>query len=80
MYDVMMPQWGMDMTEGTILKWLVKEGDRVEKGTPLAEIEIAKATNELESPVAGVVAKLVVEEEETVHIRGLLAIIDDAEG
>ena len=77
MYDVKMPQWGMDMTEGTILKWLIEEGDRVEKGTPIAEIEIAKATNELESPVSGVVVKLVAAEEETVHIQGLLAIIDE---
>jgi pyruvate/2-oxoglutarate dehydrogenase complex dihydrolipoamide acyltransferase (E2) component len=67
----------MDMTEGTILKWLKQAGDRIEKGEPLAEIEIAKAVNTLESPVAGTVTKLVAGVEETVHVQGLIAIIED---
>ena len=40
--NVMLPQWGMNMEDGTLLKWLVKEGDEVSKGQPLVEIETAK--------------------------------------
>ena len=76
MIEVKMPQWGMNMTEGTIVKWFKQEGDRVEKGEPLAEIEIAKAVNSLESPVAGVIAKLVAQEGETVHVQHVIAIIN----
>ena len=76
MFEVRMPQWGMNMTEGTILKWFKQPGERVEKGEPLAEIEIAKAVNTLESPVTGVITKLVANAEETVPVQGLMAVID----
>jgi len=74
--EVKMPQWGMNMTEGTILKWFKQPGERVEKGEPLAEIEIAKAVNTLESPVSGVVKQLVANVEETIPVQGIVAIID----
>ena len=76
MIEVKMPQWGMNMTEGTILKWFKQPGERVEKGEPLAEIEIAKAVNTLESPVSGVVKQLVANVEETIPVQGIVAIID----
>ena len=66
----------MNMTEGTILKWFKQPGERVEKGEPLAEIEIAKAVNTLESPVSGVVKQLVANVEETIPVQGIVAIID----
>ena len=77
MYEVKMPQWGMDMTEGTIVRWLKQEGEFVAKGEGLAEIELAKASNTLESPVAGVITKLTANADETVLVQGLLAIIDE---
>ena len=77
MFEVKLPQWGMNMTEGTIVKWFKQVGDRVEKGEPLAEIEIAKAVNELESPITGVITKLVAGEGETIHVQHVIAIINE---
>jgi pyruvate/2-oxoglutarate dehydrogenase complex dihydrolipoamide acyltransferase (E2) component len=76
-FEVRMPQWGMNMTEGTIIKWFKEVGERIEKGEPLAEVEIAKAIQPLESPVAGVVTKLVANIDETILVQGVIAIIDD---
>lgn len=52
-----MPKLGMDMSEGTIVKWLKQEGEPVEKGEPLAEIETDKSTVEVESPGSGVLLR-----------------------
>jgi pyruvate/2-oxoglutarate dehydrogenase complex dihydrolipoamide acyltransferase (E2) component len=76
MFEVRMPQWGMDMTEGTIVQWLKQPGDCIKKGEPLAQIETAKALNTLESPVAGIVARLVAPVDEQIPVQGLIAIID----
>ena len=57
-----MPKLGMDMEEGTIVKWLKAEGDKVEKGEPIAEIETDKSTVEVESPASGTVLKLLIAE------------------
>ncbi len=51
--DVIMPSLGFDMTEGTLARWLVKEGERVEKGQAIAEIETEKASVEIEATVSG---------------------------
>ena len=77
MFEVRMPQWGMNMTEGTVTQWLKKEGERVEKGEPLVEIEIAKAIDTLPSPVSGVVTKLVASVNDTVPVQGLIAVIEE---
>ena len=53
-----MPKLGMDMEEGTVVRWIKKEGETVQKGEPLAEIETDKSTVEVESPLSGVVLKL----------------------
>jgi pyruvate/2-oxoglutarate dehydrogenase complex dihydrolipoamide acyltransferase (E2) component len=74
-FEVKMPQWGMNMTEGTILQWLKQLGEPVKKGEPLVEIEIAKAVNTLESPVTGVITKLVANVNDTVPVQGVIAII-----
>ena len=57
-----MPKLGMDMEEGAIAKWLKAEGDTVEKGEPIAEIETDKSTVEVESPTSGTVLKLLIAE------------------
>jgi 2-oxoglutarate dehydrogenase E2 component (dihydrolipoamide succinyltransferase) len=71
-----MPQWGMGMTEGTVVRWLKAEGDTVEKDEPIVEVETAKANGEVEAPVAGTLTKLIAEEDEEVPVQGLLAIIE----
>jgi pyruvate/2-oxoglutarate dehydrogenase complex dihydrolipoamide acyltransferase (E2) component len=76
-FEVRMPQWGMSMTEGTIVKWFKQAGERVAKGDPLAEIEIAKAVNTLESPVTGTITKLVAQVDEAIPVQGVIAIIDE---
>ena len=77
MFEVKMPQWGMNMTEGTIVRWLKQPGDAIEKGEPFAEIEIAKAINTLESPVAGIVTKLVANVNDTIPVQGVIAVIGE---
>jgi pyruvate dehydrogenase E2 component (dihydrolipoamide acetyltransferase) len=72
---VYLPIWGLQMEEGKVVKWLVSEGDRVEKGDLLVEIETEKITNVVESPAAGILARIVAREGEVVKITGLLAVI-----
>lgn len=62
----LMPKLGMDMTEGSVVNWLKKEGETVKKGEPLAEIETDKSSVEVESPAEGIVLKIYVQAEETV--------------
>jgi pyruvate dehydrogenase E2 component (dihydrolipoamide acetyltransferase) len=73
--EIVLPQWGMEMQDGTIVKWLKKEGDTVEEGEPIVEIETAKLQTELESTASGILARIVAQEGEIVPIRGLLAVI-----
>lgn len=72
---VYLPIWGMQMEEGRVVKWLVSEGDLVEKGDLLVEIETEKITNVVESPASGILAKIIAKEEGVVKITGLLAVI-----
>lgn len=58
---VLMPQIGMTMTEGTIDRWIVADGEKVEKGQPLLEISTEKLTNEIEAPATGIL-KIIVPE------------------
>ncbi|MCI0441451.1 MAG: E3 binding domain-containing protein, partial [Chloroflexi bacterium] len=73
--NVLLPQWGMNMEEGLLVKWLVKEGDAVEAGQPLVEVETAKINSELEAPVSGVVAHIMAGEGETVKVGELVVVI-----
>ena len=72
---VYLPIWGMQMEEGKVVKWLVSEGERVDKGEPLVEIETEKITNVVESPTTGIIARIVAKEDEVIKITGLLAVI-----
>ncbi len=78
--EVVMPQMGESVVEGTVAKWLVKEGDRVKEDQPLAEISTDKVDTEIPSPGAGVIAKLLVAEGETVAVGARLALIELAGG
>ena len=75
--EVVLPQWGMEMQDGVIVRWLKQVGDSVQEGEPLVEIETAKIQTELESTVSGVLDRIVAQEGEIVPIRGLLCVIAD---
>ena len=72
---VLLPQWSMGMSEGTVIAWKKKIGDPVTEGDILAEIETEKVTQELESPATGVLAEILVEEKQEAKVRTALAII-----
>ncbi len=72
---VIMPQLGESVVEGTITKWLVKEGDTVNRYDPLLEVSSDKVDTEVPSPVDGTILKIVVPEGETVHAGTLIALI-----
>ncbi|MGP9806343.1 biotin/lipoyl-containing protein [Paracoccus sp. NSM] len=74
--EVLLPQWGMGMSEGTVTGWLKKVGDRVEEDEPLAEIEAEKATQELESPASGTLTEILVPEGQEAKVRTVIAIIE----
>lgn len=73
--DVILPKWGLTMEDGTVVAWHVSVGDRVNEGDVLAEVETEKVENELLAPCDGIVAKILVEEEETVDVGTVLAVI-----
>ena len=72
---IIMPKTGMAMEEGTILEWLVKEGDTVSIGDPVAEIETDKATMELESDYSGQILKIMHPEGTVVPVIEVIAYI-----
>jgi len=80
MTSVKMPQLGETVVEGTILKWLKKEGERVELDEPLLEISTDKVDTEVPSSVAGVLAKILVREGQTVKVGTDLAEIEAGDG
>ncbi len=79
MTSIQMPQLGETIIEGTILKWLKKEGESIETDEPLFEISTDKVDTEVPSPVTGVVTKILVAEGETVPVGTHLAEIDSGE-
>src|ERR1700747_3769406 len=74
--DVIMPQMGESIFEGTITKWLKKPGDKIERDEPLFEISTDKVDAEIPSPTAGVLKEIKVNEGQTVPIQTVLAVID----
>jgi pyruvate dehydrogenase E2 component (dihydrolipoamide acetyltransferase) len=79
MADVVMPQMGESIAEGTIVRWIKKVGDAVERDEPLFEISTDKVDAEIPSPVAGVVTEIRAREGETVPVNSVVAIIGPAE-
>ncbi|MGD0868355.1 MAG: 2-oxoglutarate dehydrogenase, E2 component, dihydrolipoamide succinyltransferase [Bryobacteraceae bacterium] len=80
MTDVVMPQMGESIVEGTLTKWLKKAGDRVERDEPLFEISTDKVDTEIPSPAAGTLAEVLVEEGQTVGINTVVARIAEEDG
>jgi pyruvate dehydrogenase E2 component (dihydrolipoamide acetyltransferase) len=80
-FSVQMPALGESVTEGTVTRWLKQVGDTVEVDEPLLEVSTDKVDTEIPSPAAGVLQKIVAEEDETVEVGAELAVIgDSAEG
>jgi 2-oxoglutarate dehydrogenase E2 component (dihydrolipoamide succinyltransferase) len=77
MTDVVMPQMGESIVEGTLTKWLKKPGERVERDEPLFEISTDKVDTEIPSPAAGTLSEVLVEEGKTVGINTVVARIDN---
>ena len=78
--DVVMPQMGESIAEGTLSKWLKKLGDEVKRDEPLFEISTDKVDAEIPSPTAGVLAEIKVQEGQTVPVQTLVAVIETEKG
>jgi pyruvate dehydrogenase E2 component (dihydrolipoamide acetyltransferase) len=78
--DVLMPQMGESITEGTITKWLKKVGDNVQRDEPIFEISTDKVDAEIPSPVAGILTEIKVKEGATVQINTIVAVIGGGAG
>ena len=73
--DVVMPQMGVSVSEGTITKWLKQQGETIAADEPLLEISTDKVDTEVPSPGSGVVSQILVQEGETVEVGTKLAVI-----
>src|SRR5689334_2367187 len=73
--DVVMPQMGESIAEGTIVRWIKKVGDKVDRDEPLFEISTDKVDAEIPSPAAGVLSEMGAQEGETVPVSSVVAVI-----
>ncbi len=76
--EVVMPQMGESITEGTLTKWLKKPGDAVERDEPLFEISTDKVDAEIPSPAAGVLGEIKIQEGATVQVNTVVCTINEA--
>src|SRR5882672_11550313 len=76
--DVVMPQMGESIAEGTIVRWIKKVGDAVERDEPLFEISTDKVDAEIPSPAAGVITEIRANEGQTVEVNTVVAVIGEA--
>lgn len=74
--EVLLPQWGMGMSEGSIVRWLKQVGDQVTEDEALAEVEAEKVEETLEAPATGTLVEILVAEGATVEVRTVVAIIE----
>jgi pyruvate/2-oxoglutarate dehydrogenase complex dihydrolipoamide acyltransferase (E2) component len=74
--EFLMPKFGEVMEEGKLIEWIKKEGDAVEKGEVVLEIETDKANTDVESTATGIIQKILVQEGETVAVNTPLALIE----
>lgn len=73
--EVILPKWGLTMEEGVVRAWFKREGDAVSADEVIGEVETDKITNELVAPVSGILAKILVQADETVEVGVVLALI-----
>ncbi|NCX64083.1 MAG: dihydrolipoamide succinyltransferase, partial [Actinobacteria bacterium] len=77
MSEVVLPALGESVTEGTVTRWLKKVGDTVAVDEPLVEVSTDKVDTEIPSPVAGVLQQILVQEDETIEVGAVLAVVGD---
>ena len=78
--SVTMPRLGESVTEGTVTRWLKKEGERVEVDEPLLEVSTDKVDTEIPSPAAGTLLEIKVQQDDTAEVGAALAVIGVAGG
>src|SRR6476620_4269938 len=78
--DVVMPQMGVSVSEGTVTRWLKQEGERVEADEPLLEISTDKVDTEVPSPASGTLTQILIQEGETVDVGTKLGQIGGSAG
>src|SRR5438552_2991626 len=71
--DVVMPQMGESIAEGTVVRWIKKPGDKVDRDEPLLEISTDKVDAEIPSPAAGTLSEILVQEGQTVAVNSVVA-------
>jgi pyruvate/2-oxoglutarate dehydrogenase complex dihydrolipoamide acyltransferase (E2) component len=76
--DVRLPQWGMGMQEGTIIRWHKRVGDAVVEDEVIADVETPKAEAELEAPATGVIVRILAVEGAVVPVNDVVAVIAEA--
>ena len=74
--EVLLPQWGMGMSEGTVASWLKKVGDHVKEEVGFVEPQPNNPTQELESPATGILSEILVQEGQEAQVRSVIAIIE----
>ena len=75
-FTMVLPQYGMGMQDGEIVRWLKKVGERVEEGENLVEVEAAKTTVEVPAPVSGTLLRILADSGDTVDVRAAIAVIE----
>src|ERR671933_1278783 len=78
--EVVMPQMGESIAEGTITRWLKKVGEHVERDEPLFEISTDKVDAEIPSPASGTLTEIKFQEGATVEVNTVVAVLDGADG
>ncbi|MFT3803863.1 MAG: acetoin dehydrogenase dihydrolipoyllysine-residue acetyltransferase subunit [Burkholderiaceae bacterium] len=76
---IVMPKWGLEMREGTVQDWLVREGQRIEVGTALVDVETDKIANSVEAPDAGLLRRIVAQTGETLPVKALLGVLAETD-
>src|SRR4030043_2133321 len=76
-FEFKFPDIGEGLTEGEIVRWLVKEGDEIKEGQPLVEVETDKALAEIPSPRAGVILKILAKEKEVVKVGQVIVVFGE---
>ena len=77
--DMVLPQLGESVSEGTVSKWFVKEGDTVKKDQPVVSIATDKADSDLPAPVTGRIVRLIATEGATLPVKSLLCQIEEGD-
>jgi pyruvate dehydrogenase E2 component (dihydrolipoamide acetyltransferase) len=75
LFAITMPKWGIEMTEGTITGWRVSEGQRIERGAEILDVETDKIVNAVEAPAGGVLRRILAGEGETQAVGALIGVI-----